>query len=190
MVSMLVISTGIAQHKPASGKLTFGGGLMAQINANGYGSAYLPGLSLTKRRTTLTFSPIIQKRDLNLAGAQVACQYALTGEPVTGERGPELFLTLQSAYYADALMGRNTLKNEHIANDRATEDNVDDLQFTSAEIFAGVGLRIRLAGNLRWVSTVALGGNTSFGFPSCQDMYFNGKNFGLNLGTGFLYNFR
>ena len=190
MASMLVISTGIAQTNAGPGKLSLGAGLTAQINANGYGSSYLPSVSVTRKRTTLNLSPIIQKRQLNLAGVQLSCQYALTGEPVTGERAPELFLSVQSAYYADALMGRNTLKNEHIANDRATEDNVDDLQFTSAEIFAGVGLRIRLAGNLRWVSTVALGGNTSFRFPSCQDMYFNGKNFGLSLGTGFLYNFR
>lgn len=190
MASMLVISTGIAQHNPGSGKLIFGAGLAAQINANGYGSSYLPSLSLTKTRTTLNLSPIIQKRELNFAGIQVGCQYALTGEPVTGEREPELFLTVQSAYYADAIMGRNTLKNEYIANDRATEGKVDELRFTSAEVFAGVGLKVRLAGNLRWVSTVAMGGNTSFRFPRLQGMYFNGSNFGLSLGTGLLYSFR
>lgn len=190
MASMLVISTGIAQHNASSDKLNFGIGLGAQINANGYGFSYLPALTLTKKRTMLSLGPVIQKRALNLAGAQVSCQYVLTGERVTGERGPELFLTLQSAYYAGAMMGRNTLKKEYIANERADEDNVDELQFTSAEIFAGVGLKLRIAGNLRWVGTVAMGGSSCFSFPNCQGMYFNENNFGLNLGTGFQYNFR
>jgi hypothetical protein len=187
MASMLIISSGMAQTKTKSIRPSFGFGVMAQVTADGYGCAYLPSALVVHKRNTFVIAPVVQKRNLNVSGVQAGWQYALTGEPVTGERGPELFLTVHGAYQPNALMGIGTLRNEYTANRQATEDKVHELRFRSAELFAGVGCRFSLIPNLKWVNRVAIGGNTSFGFPSCEHMYFSGKNFGLSLATGLTY---
>lgn len=187
-VVICITHAAAAQQEPK--KTHMGIAVLLQVNANGYGSSYLPGLYFSKNRSTLNLSPVIQNRNLNLAGLQLGYAYTIAGEAVDGLRGPELYLFVNGAYNNNALMGKAALQNEYTANRLSSEAQVTNLRFQSAELFGGVGLKLNLIRNLKWTSSVGLGGNTSFNFPHYNEMYYSANNFGLNLSTGLTYNLR
>ncbi len=184
----LLSVTANAQLIEQNKKTAFGLSLESQVTANGYGATTLPGLYLKQGRRAYTLSATVQNRKLNMSGFQFSYAYSVTGLEATGNCNElELYFFTSAAYHYNAIMGRHTLKEEVLTNRTANENSVGDLRFKSAELYAGVGIKVNLAKNLKWISSIGVGGYTSFDFPDHQKLFYDAKNAGLLLRTGIKY---
>ena len=84
------------------------------------------------------------------------------------------------------MLGVKTLWVERMTN-RTYDGDFSKLRFSSVEAYTGVGLKIKLFKNWKWVNSVGLGGYTSFNFS--HNLYYRANNIGLILKTGVAVNF-
>ena len=187
------IHPALAQQAPKGNALHAGIGLFSQISANGYGTEYSPQVFLKKGRKVYYAGPLIQKRQGNLSGLQLNFTYSLTGPdaPFAYQKGYsqniELFAFVTAAYSKGAILGKHTLMEENYVNRMACENNISGIRFKSAELYAGVGLKIQFLKNFKWINNMGIGGYTSFGYPKKMDLYYNARSLGLILKTGISY---
>ncbi|HXB40324.1 MAG TPA: hypothetical protein VNZ49_07255 [Bacteroidia bacterium] len=183
----------VAQKQSTPKNLNIGIGVMSQICANGYGSIYNPFLYLKNGRRSFYAGPVIQKRRANLSGFQFNFTYSLTGRDVAYGEGfnpnIELYTFITAGYNNNALLGKRTLWEENCVDPAARENNVCEIKFKSAELYAGVGLKIQFLKKFKWINSMGVGGYTSFGFPNHLQLYYNASNIGLILKTGISYDF-
>ncbi len=161
------------------------------ISANQYGGQYSPMLYYKKTRRTYSIGPIIQNKTLNLSGVQFNYDYTIVGEDAIGNeaynKNLELFCFITTSYYRNASFGKKAVWEEHMAN-QGYEGDVCKLRFKSLEFFGGVGLKIKLFKNIKWVNSMGLGSSASFNFPG--HLYHDAFNTGLILRTGISIDFK
>jgi hypothetical protein len=170
-------------------KVVTGVSISSQVSANGYGGSTLPALYVKNGRRSLFAGPVIQNRNFKMSGVQLNYTYSLTGL-ATGSKNPyepELFAFVSGAYNYKALMGQHTLREEQLANPSCMDNHITSYSFRSAELFAGVGLRLKVLKRFQWTNSVGLGGYASFNFPTAMNLYYNASNIGLVLRTGILF---
>lgn len=163
----------------------------SMISGNQYGGQYSPMMYYKKDRRTYAIGPVIQNKSLNLSGMKFNYEYTLVGLDAPGDEGYyknlELFCFVAAAYYYKALLGKRAVWEEHMAN-QSYEGDVSKLRFKSMEIFGGVGLKIKLVKNIKWVNSVGLGRSESFAFP--DHLYHDAINIGVILRTGISFDFK
>jgi hypothetical protein len=160
--------------------------LSSQVTADGYGTQFLPMLHYRKGRATLFVGPAIQKQKLAVTGVESNFTYS-----VSGKHGPtmdelELFFFVTAAYHRNALLGKCTLRQEELADPTFQENHLQDLRFSSAEAYTGVGLRVPFGKKFNWTSSIGIGGYYSQNFPGVPGLYYNAQNIGLLLRTGIM----
>jgi hypothetical protein len=161
------------------------------ISANQYGGQYSPMLYYKKSRRTYSIGPVIQNKTLNLSGVQFNYDYTIVGEDAIGneayDKNLELFCFATTSYYNNASYGKRAVLEEHMAN-RNYEGDVCKLRFKSIEVFGGMGLKMKLFKNIKWVNSIGLGSSTSFSFP--KHLYHDAINTGLIIKTGISVDFK
>jgi len=177
---VLIVQYGVCQQYTPIQKGNVGLAISSMFNADGYGVQYLPSVYYKKNRSTYFVAPIIQKQKANVSGVQLNYEYTLVTPDETDTRGLELFCFATGIYQNNALLGKQTLHNEGVANPEYL--GASQLHFKSAEAYTGFGLRIKLFKNVKWVNSIGAGGYASFNFP--QHLYYTDHNFGLYLKTG------
>jgi len=162
----------------------------AMVSASGYGGRYVPMLYFKRNRQTYFIGPVIQNQKLNFAGFQFNYDYALVGEDAptkADNKNVELFCFFTSSYDFRALLGKRALWEEHMANSKYEGDPCK-LRFKSVSMYGGIGLKIRILKNLKWINSIGAGGYTSFDFPG--NLYYNASNLGLIIKTGISFDFK
>ena len=191
-MSLLFIShKGLSQYRKYNDHTeNIGIAAMSSISANGYGGMYTPMLYYKKDRRTYFVGPVLQNQRLNLSGLQFNFAYTIAGQEARGNEAYnenlELFCFLTSSYYFNAYMGKRTLWEEKRTNS-GYEGDLCKLTFKSVEVYGGVGLKLKIFKNCKWINSVGLGGYTSIDFPG--HLYYNASNMGLILKTGISYDF-
>ena len=177
---VLIIQYGACQQSSFIQKGNFGLAASSMFNADGYGTQFLPAIYYKKNRNTYFIAPIVQKQKANVSGVQLNYEYTLVTPDEADTKGIELFCFVTGLYQSNALLGKQTLHNEGVANPEYL--GASQLHFKSAEAYTGFGLRIKLFKNVKWVNSIGAGGYASFNFP--QHLYYADHNFGLYLKTG------
>jgi hypothetical protein len=184
-ISFIFSMNGICQKNMLVKNENIGIGATSMITADGYGGQYSPMVYYKKDRRSYFIGPVIQNKNFNVSGVQFNYDYTLAGEDATENETSnetlELFCFLTIIYQQQALLGSRTLWEESRTK-QGYEGNAGKLQFKSLEVYSGIGLKIRLFKNFKWVSSIGVGGYTSFNFPG--HMYYNASNLGLIIKTG------
>jgi hypothetical protein len=189
VASFICLLPGAGSSQTDTTKAVIGINLSSQVSANGYGGSTLPSLYVRYGRRSLFAGPVIQNRNFSVSGVQLHYTYSLTGVAAGSKNPyePELFAFISGAYNYKALMGNRTVREEQMANPSSIDNKICERTFKSAELFAGVGLRIKVLKRFQWTNAVGLGGYTSFNFPTAMNLYYNASNVGLVLRTGILF---
>ena len=192
VISLLFITKqGLCQKHTIERNENLGFATSSMISANGYGGMYSPMLYYKKDRRSYFIGPIIQNQKLNFSGVQLNYDYTIVGEDVPEtqpyNKNLELFCFFTAAYHYNAALGKRALWEEHMANSEY-EGNVCNLRFKSVEVYGGVGLKIKLFKNFKWVNCLGLGGYTSFNSP--DNLYYKANSLGLILKTGISFDFK
>ena len=178
---VLMVQYGKCQQVSSVQKGNIGLAVSSMFNADGYGVQYLPSVYYKKNRNTYFIAPIVQKQKANVSGVQLNYEYTFLAESEADGNRLELFCFATGIYQANALLGKQAVHNESVANPEYV-GNVSQLHFKSAEAYTGFGLRIKLFKNVKWVNSIGAGGYASFNSP--QHLYYADHNFGLYLKTG------
>jgi hypothetical protein len=178
---ILIAQYGVCQQSTSSQKGNFGLSASSMSNADGYGVQYLPAVYYKKNRSSYFIAPIIQKQKINVSGVQLNYEYTFLAEGEADAKRLELFCFATGLYQNKALLGKQALSNESMANPEYI-GNPSQLHFKSVEAYAGFGLRIKLFKNVKWVNSIGGGGYGSFNFPG--NLYYANHNLGLFLKTG------
>ncbi|HXD94409.1 MAG TPA: hypothetical protein VNX01_14480 [Bacteroidia bacterium] len=178
---VLMVQYGTCQQVSSIQKGNFGLAASSMFNADGYGVQFLPSVYYKKNRSTYFIAPIVQKQKANISGVQLNYEYTFLAEDEADSKGLELFCFATGIYQSNALLGKQALQNESIANPEYS-GNVSQLHFKSTEAYTGFGLRIKLFKNVKWANSIGAGGYTSYNSP--QHLYYADHNFGLYLKTG------
>ena len=177
---VLIVQCGTCQQTTSIQKGNFGLAVSSIFNADGYGVQYLPSVYYKKNRGTYFIAPLIQKQKANVSGVQFNYEYTLIAPGEADAKGLELFCFAAGLYQSNALLGKQALRNESVANSEYV--GASQLHFKSVEAYTGFGLRIKLFKNVKWVNSIGAGGYASFNFP--QHLYYADHNLGLYLKTG------
>lgn len=160
------------------------------ISADGYGSKCAPALYYKNKRNTWSAGPVIQNCNSSVKGGMLNYFYTLAGKDAVGNEcyneSLELFGFISASYYHNASLGRTALKEEKMAN-ADYEGDACKLRFTSVSLYAGVGLKVTIFKNFKFINSIGLGGYKSFHFP--PHLYYNDCSLGLTLRTGISYDF-
>src|ERR1700741_1605316 len=178
---VLMVQYGTCQQVSSIQKGNIGLAVSSMFNADGYGVQYLPSVYYKKNRSSYFIAPIVQKQKANISGVQLNYEYTFVAEGEADAKRLELFCFATGMYQANALLGKQALHNESVANPEYV-GNVSQLHFKSAEAYTGFGMRIKLFKNIKWVNSIGAGGYASFNAP--QHLYYADHNFGLYLKTG------
>ena len=178
---VLMTQYGIGQQSNIVSKGNFGLSVSGMICADGYGTQYLPTLYYKKNRSCFFAGSIIQKKKANLSGVQLNYEYTLVKEDDAYSGRLELFCFATGLYQNKAILGKQTLHEESVANPEFNE-NMCEIHFKTMEVYGGFGLRIKLFKNVKWTNSIGGGGYTSFNSPC--NLYYATHNFGLILKTG------
>ena len=177
---ILMIPDGICQQVSSVQKGNVGLAVSSVFNSDGYGVQYLPSVYYKKNRNTYFAALLIQKQKANVSGIQLNYEYTLVTPDEADAKGLELFCFVAGLYHNNALLGKQALHNESMANPEYV--GASQLHFKSVEVYTGFGLRIKLFKNVKWVNSLGAGGYSSFNSP--QHLYYENHNMGLYLKTG------
>ena len=183
---VLIVEQGTCQQTASIQKGNIGLAVSSMFNADGYGVQYLPSVYYKKNRNTYFIAPLIQKQKANVSGVQLNYEYTLVAPGEAYAKGLELFCFAAGLYQNNALLGKQALHNESLAN--CEYKGAFQLHFKSVEAYAGFGLRIKLFKNVKWVNSLGVGGYASFNFP--QHLNYESHNLGLYLKTGISIDFK
>jgi len=191
LILLFITKQGQCQKPTIARNENLGFASSSMISANGYGGMYSPMVYYKKDRRSYFIGPIIQNQKLNFSGVQFNYDYTIAGEDAPGNEADnknlELFCFVTAAYHYNAMLGKRALWEEHMANSEY-EGQVCNLRFKSVEVYGGVGLKIKLFKNFKWVNCLGLGGYSSFNFPG--HLYYNANSLGLILKTGISFDFK
>ncbi|MGZ3919744.1 MAG: hypothetical protein ACXVNR_01655 [Bacteroidia bacterium] len=161
------------------------------VSAEGYGSRCSPALYYKNKRRTLSAGPVIQNSKSSVTGVQLNYFYTIAGKDAIGNEcyneNLELFGFISASYYYNAALGKRALREEKLAN-TDYEGDPCQLRFKSLSLYAGVGLKLTIFKNFKWINSMGLGGYKSFQFP--PHLYYNECNLGLTIRTGISYDFK
>ncbi len=156
---------GICQQYSLVQKKNIGLAVSGMVGPDGYGILYLPTVYYKKNRNSYFMGPVIQNQKMNVSGAQLNYDYSIVNEGEGYYKRLELFCFVKALYQGNALLGKQTLCVENLANAENAK-NASQAHFKSIEFYAGFGFKIKLFDNIKWVSSIGTGGYTSFNSPS------------------------
>lgn len=184
---LLIAQYGICQQFTKAKKSGFGLAISSMINVDGYGTQYLPAAYYKKNRSYFFAGPTVQKEKLNVSGVQFNYEYSLVKEDDSYTKRLELFCFATALYQHNATLGKQTLRDESIANPEYT-GNISQMNFKAVEVYGGFGLRIKLFKSLKWINSIGGGGYSCFNFP--QHLYYANHNMGLYFKTGISFDLK
>jgi len=176
----------------------FGIGTTSTITSSGHGTFYSLRVQYTSKRTTLSFGPVVQKRNMNLSGFQAGFEYTLFADGITEdmgndfenysnlERKVELFAFASSIYNNSAYLSKSEIRME-CSNSEEKTKSFEDLKLKTFENYTGVGLRIKFTDQLKWTNSIGVGGYVTL--SSTNEMTRERQAIGLLLRTGLTYQF-
>ena len=143
----------VAQINNANSNSNINGGIFLNcaLSGNGYGGIYETGLTLSKKRTAVSFYGSIQKSDLKLKGGGILAEYILFNcsedSEFENKRSTDVYLFSSATYYSGCKLGRNQLALEQRAG-KYPESDLSALSFNSIDLAVGIGFKRFFGENL------------------------------------------
>lgn len=171
--------------------INVGVGASSTVGGCGFGTIYNPSIHVSKGPLQIELAASIQKRKLNLTGAQLTFEYNIfdgcnnTFDKFARE-GFQVFLFTSANYNQGAYLGKSQLKVEkRVASD--SEVNFDALRYNTVDMTAGFGVKVQFLKNFKWVNSVGFNGwKTLQGEKATYREY---ASFCLKLKSGVTYDF-
>jgi len=172
-------------------KNKFGIGFSSTVGGCGYGTMYNPSIHFYNGPFKMELSATIQKRKMNMVGAQFTFEYAIfdgcnRAADKLAFQGYQLFMFTATNYNQGAYLGNKQLKLEkRVAGDASL--NFEALRYNSLDATVGFGSRIQLSKKVKWINTIGFSGWQTF--KGEKSTYREYASFALKLRSGLTYDF-
>jgi len=190
IVLLALVLNSVSMHSQTENN-KFGVGLSSTVGGCGFGTIYNPSVHFYHGPFRMELAASIQKRKLNLTGAQFTFEYAIfdgcnRAADKLAMQGFQLFLFSATNYNQGAYLGKSQLRTERRVADDAQID-FDALRYNTIDVTIGFGNRIQLTKKIKWVNSIGFSGwQTLKGERATYREY---ASFSLKLKSGLTYDF-
>lgn len=189
VVTLLLLTvTGVFAQ---SNKNTLGIRSYLTVTGSGHGASITPALFYRHNRAIVSVGPIVSMKCNKVNGVQASYEYMLVGasknmsECYFNEKF-ELFAFSAVQYRPSDCLSKGAIEMEQTSEMKSNP--YEHMKVSTAEAYAGFGLKVKIIKGLQWSNSIGMGGYYSPNSPS--EIYRQRSNACLILRTGLYYSFR
>jgi hypothetical protein len=166
---------------------SFGVRLSSTISANRFGPSLSPSLLYQSNRSMFTLGVMLQNKRYKIDGLQINYEFTLLDSETDQNCNLSwlgLYAFCNFGYHNKAFLNSTACEEEYCSNKELSIDPAK-IEMKALEAYGGFGLRISLLKRFKWFNSIGIGGYNVI--TPVNGLYYNTRNLGLLLRTGFTY---